>query len=206
MNLGCEAIKFFPAEANGGVAMLKEHRRRAQDRQVDVHRRHQRQKTSTITWPMTRSLRSAAPGCASRTRSRPAPWDEITAMCKEAVDTMLGLELGHIGINSADEARSRQDGRNPRRAAEYGGQAGQLLDLRRQEGVRDHEEAGPAAPMAISRSRPTTSIARSTTSACAASSSIWIPRSSRTARPPRSIWPTKSPALRSTWCRNDGID
>ena len=23
MNLGCEAIKFFPAEANGGVAMLK---------------------------------------------------------------------------------------------------------------------------------------------------------------------------------------
>ena len=29
-------------------------------------------------------------------------WDEITAMCKEAVDTMLGLELGHIGINSAN--------------------------------------------------------------------------------------------------------
>ena len=27
-------------------------------------------------------------------------------MCREAVDTMLGLELGHIGINCADEAEA----------------------------------------------------------------------------------------------------
>ena len=33
-------------------------------------------------------------------------WDEITAMSREAVDTMLGLELGHIGINCADEAEA----------------------------------------------------------------------------------------------------
>ena len=33
-------------------------------------------------------------------------WDEITAMCKEAVDTMLGLELGHIGINCADDTEA----------------------------------------------------------------------------------------------------
>ena len=32
-------------------------------------------------------------------------WDEITAMSREAVDVMLGLELGHIGINCADEPR-----------------------------------------------------------------------------------------------------
>ena len=30
-------------------------------------------------------------------------WDKITAMSKEAVDTMLGLELAHIGINSENE-------------------------------------------------------------------------------------------------------
>ena len=30
-------------------------------------------------------------------------WDEITAMSREAVDVMLGLELGHIGINCANE-------------------------------------------------------------------------------------------------------
>ena len=33
-------------------------------------------------------------------------WDEITAMSREAVDTMLGLELGHIGINCADDAEA----------------------------------------------------------------------------------------------------
>ena len=33
-------------------------------------------------------------------------WDEITAMSKEAVNVMLGLELGHIGINCADEAEA----------------------------------------------------------------------------------------------------
>ena len=33
-------------------------------------------------------------------------WDEITAMSREAVDVMLGLELGHIGINCADEAEA----------------------------------------------------------------------------------------------------
>ena len=30
-------------------------------------------------------------------------WAKITAMCKEAVDTMLGLKLVHVGINSANE-------------------------------------------------------------------------------------------------------
>ena len=29
-------------------------------------------------------------------------WDEITALSREAVDTMLGLELVHVGINSAN--------------------------------------------------------------------------------------------------------
>ena len=32
--------------------------------------------------------------------------DEITAMSKEAVNVMLGLELGHIGINCADKAEA----------------------------------------------------------------------------------------------------
>ena len=43
MNLGCEGIKFFPAEANGGVAMLKNIGGALEDREVDVPRRRQRQ-------------------------------------------------------------------------------------------------------------------------------------------------------------------
>ena len=31
-------------------------------------------------------------------------WDEITAMCKEAVKTMLGFSLAHVGLNCENEA------------------------------------------------------------------------------------------------------
>ena len=37
-----------------------------------------------------------------------AKWDEITAMCKEAVKTMLGFELAHIGVNCADEGEAER--------------------------------------------------------------------------------------------------
>ena len=35
-------------------------------------------------------------------------WDEITRICKEAVKTMLGFSLAHVGINCADEAQAEQ--------------------------------------------------------------------------------------------------
>ena len=105
MNLGCEAIKFFPAEANGGVAMLKN---------IGAA-------LKTAKWMCTGGINAknvndylaydqifAVGGtwmCKSD-KIKAGAWDEITAMCKEAVDTMLGLELGHIGINSADEAEA----------------------------------------------------------------------------------------------------
>ena len=105
MNLGCEGIKFFPAEANGGVAMLK----------------NIGGALKTAKWMCTGGINAknvndylaydqifAVGGtwmCKSD-KIKAGAWDEITAMCKEAVDTMLGLELGHIGINSADEAEA----------------------------------------------------------------------------------------------------
>ena len=35
-------------------------------------------------------------------------WDEITRICKDAVKTMLGFELRHVGINCADEAEAER--------------------------------------------------------------------------------------------------
>ena len=102
MNLGCEGIKFFPAEANGGVAMLK----------------NIGGALKTAKWMCTGGINAknvndylaydqifAVGGtwmCKSD-KIKAGAWDEITAMCKEAVDTMLGLELAHIGINCADD-------------------------------------------------------------------------------------------------------
>ena len=35
-------------------------------------------------------------------------WEEITAICKEAVKTMLGFELAHIGVNCENEAEAER--------------------------------------------------------------------------------------------------
>ena len=102
MNQGCECVKFFPAEANGGVDMLKN---------IGAA-------LKTAKWMCTGGVNAknvnnylgyeqiiAVGGtwmCKSD-KIKAGAWDEITAMCKEAVDVMLGLELGHIGINSANE-------------------------------------------------------------------------------------------------------
>ena len=105
MNLGCDALKFFPAEANGGVAMLK----------------NIGGALKTAKWMCTggvnaknvndylgydRILAVGGTWMCKADKIKAGAWDEITAMCKEAVDTMLGLELGHIGINCADEAEA----------------------------------------------------------------------------------------------------
>ena len=105
MNLGCEALKFFPAEANGGVSMLK----------------NIGGALKTAKWMCTGGINAknvndylaydqifAVGGtwmCKSD-KIKAGAWDEITAMCKEAVDTMLGLELAHIGINCADDTEA----------------------------------------------------------------------------------------------------
>ena len=105
MNQGCEAIKFFPAEANGGVEMLKN---------IGAA-------LKTAKWMCTGGVNAknvntylanpqiiAVGGtwmCKSD-KIKAGAWDDITAACKEAVDVMLGLELGHIGINCADDAEA----------------------------------------------------------------------------------------------------
>ena len=105
MNQGCEAIKFFPAEANGGVDKLKN---------IGAA-------LKTAKWMCTGGVNAknvnnnlanpqiiAVCGtwmCMSD-KIKAGAWDDITAACKEAVDVMLGLELGHIGINCADDAEA----------------------------------------------------------------------------------------------------
>ena len=105
MNQGCEAIKFFPAEANGGVDMLKN---------IGAA-------LKTAKWMCTGGVNAknvntylanpqiiAVGGtwmCKSD-KIKAGAWEDITAACKEAVDVMLGLELGHIGINCADDAEA----------------------------------------------------------------------------------------------------
>lgn len=103
MNQGCTCVKFFPAEASGGVEMLKNIGAALKScrwmptgginaKNVKAYLAYNQVTAVGGTW-MCKSDKIKA-----------GAWEEITAMCREAVDNMLDLRLGHIGINSPDDA------------------------------------------------------------------------------------------------------
>ena len=102
MNLGCEALKFFPAEANGGVNMLKNIGAALKGarwmctggvnaKNVNDYLGYDQIFAVGGTWMCKSDVIKAG------------DWAKITAQSKEAVDTMLGLKLMHVGINTGNE-------------------------------------------------------------------------------------------------------
>lgn len=107
MNQGCETLKFFPAEANGGVAMLKNIGAALKSakwmctggvnaKNVNDYLGYNQIIAVGGTWMCKSDLIEAE------------RWDEITAICKEAVKTMLGFSLVHVGVNCANEEEAGQ--------------------------------------------------------------------------------------------------
>lgn len=107
MNQGCSTLKFFPAEANGGVAMLKNIGAALKSakwmctggvnaKNVNDYLGYDQIVAVGGTWMCKSDMIKAE------------KWDEITAMCKEAVKTMLNFKLVHIGLNCADEAEAER--------------------------------------------------------------------------------------------------
>ncbi|NCC06601.1 MAG: bifunctional 4-hydroxy-2-oxoglutarate aldolase/2-dehydro-3-deoxy-phosphogluconate aldolase [Clostridia bacterium] len=105
MSMGLDAVKFFPAEQNGGVAKLKavagpyKNLRWMPTGGVNAKNLMDYLSFDKIiacggTWMVKADLIEAG------------NWDEITRLTKEAVTNMLGFEIKHIGINSADEAEA----------------------------------------------------------------------------------------------------
>ena len=107
MNQGCETLKFFPAEANGGVAMLKNIGAALKSakwmctggvsaKNVNDYLGYSQIIAVGGTWMCKSDLIEAE------------RWDEITAISKEAVKTMLGFSLAHVGINCENEVSAEQ--------------------------------------------------------------------------------------------------
>ena len=89
MNMGCEALKFFPAEANGGVGMLKNIGAALKSarwmctggvnaKNVNDYLGYDQIFAVGGTWMCKSDVIKAG------------DWAKITAQSKEAVDTMLG--------------------------------------------------------------------------------------------------------------------
>ena len=110
MALGLEVVKFFPAEQNGGVAKLKA--------LAGPYK--------TLKWMPTGGVNAknladylafdqivACGGTwmVKKDLIEGERWDEITRICREAVQTMLGFELRHVGINCDNEAEAEKTAR-----------------------------------------------------------------------------------------------
>lgn len=105
MSMGLDVVKFFPAEQNGGVAKLKAlagpytNLRWMPTGGVNTKNMMDYLGFDRIiacggTWMVKKDLIEAE------------KWDEIERLTREAVNTMLGFEVKHIGINTenAEEA------------------------------------------------------------------------------------------------------
>lgn len=102
MALGLEVVKFFPAEQNGGVDKLKalagpyKNLRWMPTGGVNTKNMMDYLSFDQIvacggTWMVKKEL------------IENEAWDKITAICKDAVKTMLGFSIHHVGINCSDE-------------------------------------------------------------------------------------------------------
>ncbi|MEG1068585.1 MAG: bifunctional 4-hydroxy-2-oxoglutarate aldolase/2-dehydro-3-deoxy-phosphogluconate aldolase [Ruthenibacterium sp.] len=107
MSMGLDAVKFFPAEQNGGVAKLKavagpyKNLRWMPTGGVNAKNLMDYLSFDKIiacggTWMVKADLIDAG------------DWAEITRLTKEAVRNMLGFELKHIGLNTANDAEAMQ--------------------------------------------------------------------------------------------------
>ncbi len=101
MALGLDVVKFFPAEQNGGIAKIKA--------LAGPYKKLKWMPTGGVTTKNLMDYLSfdqiVACGGTWMVKSdliENEKWDEITAICKDAVKTMLGLQLMHVGVNCAD--------------------------------------------------------------------------------------------------------
>lgn len=107
MSMGLDVVKFFPAEQNGGVAKLKA----------------LAGPYTSLRWMPTggvntknlmdylgfdRIIACGGTWMVKKDLIEGEKWDEITRICKEAVKTMLGFSLAHVGINCENEAQAEQ--------------------------------------------------------------------------------------------------
>lgn len=106
IELGLDVIKFFPAEAAGGLAMIKSlaapypHIKFMPTGGITADNLHEYLDFDRVI------------ACGGSFMVKPdmiagGEFDKITALTKEAVTAMLGLKLRHVGINTADDGEAR---------------------------------------------------------------------------------------------------
>lgn len=102
LELGLTTVKFFPAEAAGGLPMLKA--MAAPYGQLTFMPTGGINAGNLLDYlKFNKIIACGGSFMVKDDLIREKKWDEITALTKNAVKTMLGLEFTHMGINSASE-------------------------------------------------------------------------------------------------------
>ena len=101
LELGLKVVKFFPAEQSGGLAKIKA--------MSAPYGGVKFMPTGGVSLDNVNSYLNdkCIIACGGSFMVKESyidneNWDEITNLTKQAVETMLGLEVGHIGVNNED--------------------------------------------------------------------------------------------------------
>lgn len=102
IELGLEAVKFFPAEQSGGLAKIKAMAAPYVNmRFMPTGGINEKNLISYLDFP--KILACGGSWMVSDALINAGKFDEIKKLTREAVNTMLGFELKHIGINATSD-------------------------------------------------------------------------------------------------------
>ena len=106
VNAGLKIVKFFPAEQSGGVAFLKGLAPVFPLQFMPTGGVNTKNMMDYLSFD--RIIACGGTWMVKKDLIEGEKWDEITAICKDAVKTMLGFELRHVGLNCADAAEAER--------------------------------------------------------------------------------------------------
>ena len=102
IELGLDVVKFFPAEQSGGLAKIKAMAAPYVNMKfMPTGGVNAKNLTSYLDFP--KIIACGGSWMVNKDMIAAKDWDGITALTKEAVSTMLGFKLLHVGVNNASE-------------------------------------------------------------------------------------------------------
>ena len=108
IELGLDVVKFFPAEAAGGLNMIKSMAAPYTNMKF-MPTGGINAKNLTSYLDFNRIIACGGSWMVSKDMINAKDWAGITALTKEAVATMLGFQLLHIGVNNESEDAAASD-------------------------------------------------------------------------------------------------
>lgn len=107
MALGLSVVKFFPAEQNGGVAKLKAVAGPYQNlRWMPTGGVNEKNLLDYLSF--NKIIACGGTWMVKKDMIEAEDWDGIERLTRQAVQTMFGFELAHIGINAENEDEAKK--------------------------------------------------------------------------------------------------